>query len=583
MQKTILDGSIGAITLLVVSTVLLVVATADAEIIPPTRRIVWDPGIPGGIPHRTTTFTNLTDIDSTGATDVTAAIQKALDECPSNQVVQLPAGKFRIDGGLVMPSYVTLRGSGAETVLLSRGAVAGLVQFGTSGVQWIPTSITTSISTGAAVGSTRLTLESSEGILVGTYLVITELNDPAYVSIDGTCNGPATWVDGWNTKGARARGQIVEVTSVDGNDVHFRPPLYSPFVRTPWATRFEALCKWSGVEDLKTYASNTGTERNFLFQCAAYCWVQNVECDYADGDHVTLDWSYRCEVRHSYFHDAFIHAAGNFDSMIGLRSKTTACLVIDNVIRRLHIAVMCLWGASGNVIAYNYDEGHFNQAAESGGRWLPPSLVSNHGAHPQFNLFEGNISQKFQADSYWGSSSDTTLFRNYFSGIGVAHPPYVGRGDENTNITVVLNQANRAIDLWELQARYNLVGNVIGAPAAKPHRVVRKVVNPASRGYDRPRFCLSYGYTAESSGGGKAFENPITTVLEHGNYDVASDGIVWDPAIKDRSLPASLFLRDKPAWFGSLPFPPIDPGRPRVAPTDIPAGYRYVHGVDPTP
>lgn len=538
-------------------------------------------GIPGGIPERTTIFKTLTEIDSSGAVDVTSLIQAALNACPSGQVVKLPPGTFRINGTITMPNNVTLRGSGPSTVLSSFGSPAGLIQFGTSGVQWDPTSITEVINSGATTGSTSITLPTATGVSVGTYLIITEENNPAYVSIDGSLNSAATWVDGWKTAGGRARGQIVEVTAVSGSTVTFKPSLYSSYTRVPWATRFAAACKWSGVEDLKTYANNTGCQRNFMFQRAAYCWLKNVECDYTDGDHVSLDWSYRCEIRSSYFHDAYIHTSGSYDNMIGLRHKSTACLVIDNIIRRLHVAIMCEWGAAGNVIAYNYDEGNFDQAAASGNRWLPVSINSNHGAHPQFNLFEGNISQKFQADAYWGSSSHAMVFRNYFSGTGVAHPPYTGRGPEDTSTTATLIQGNRAIDIWELQSDHIIKGNVIGAPSLKSRGVVRKVVNPTSRAYDNPPYCFSYGYTSESTSGGTALTSPVGTLTEHGNWDVASETVVWDSNIPDRTLPNSMFLASKPAWFGNLTWPPIDPSRSSVSITNIPAGYRYVYGVNP--
>lgn len=548
-----------------------------AEIIPASRRIAWDPGIPGGIPARTTISATLTGIDATGATDVRAAIQAALDRCPVDQVVKLPPGTFRIVGGLRMPSGVTLRGSGPSTVLKSHGSTPGLIQFGAGGLPWDPNPITTGITGGASAGATSISLASSSGIAVGTYLVITEANDPSFVSIDGTLNGPATWVDGWNTAGTRARGQIVEVTSVSGTTVGFSPALYASYTRTPWATRFAAQCQRSGVEDLKTYANDTGTLRNVLFQCAAYCWVKDVECDYTDGDHVSVDWSYRCEIRRSHFHDAYIHTSGQFDSMIGLRYKSSGCLVIDNILRRLHVSVMCEWGAAGNVIAYNYDEGNFNQATQSGNRWLPVSMASNHGAHPQFNLFEGNVSQKFQADAYWGSSSATTVFRNRFTGTGVAHPPYTGRGPEDTSTTAVLIQANRAIDIWELQSTYNVVGNVVGTASMLTRGAVRRTVNPASRGYDNPPCCFSYGYISEASGGGGALQNPVATLLEHGNHDVVTGGAVWDPAIAERVLPASLFLASKPAWWGSTPWPAIGPDVPGLA-AKIPAQLRYEAG-----
>jgi hypothetical protein len=560
---------------------LLASSLLQGEIIPDLRRIQWEAGIPGNIPERKFIFTNLVNLDAGGVKDAAPGIQEALNRCPSNSVVRLPSGTFRMNSGITIPASVTLRGAGPSTVLKSYGSGAGLIRFGAEGMSYDPIPFSTKIASGALKSSREILVASATDILVGSYLIITELNDETFVRIQGSVNAPATWVDGWNTAGTRARGQIVEVTSVSGTTIHISPPLYSDYAHNPWATRFSAGCRWSGVEDLKISANNTGMQRNFLFQRAAYCWVKNVECDYTDGDHCDLDWSYRCEIRHCYFHDAYTHTSGAYDNMIGLRYKSSGCLVIDNILRRLHVSVMCEWGAAGNVIAYNYDEGNFDEGAASGNRWLPVSLNGNHGAHPQYNLFEGNYSQKFQADSYWGSSSHTTLLRNFFSGTGVGHPPYNARGIENTNITDVFIQGNRAVDIWELQSSHNVVGNIVGEPAMLLRGAVQKIVNPAPRAYDNPPYCFSYGYTSEASTGGQALESPVSTLLEHGNYDAVSGTIVWAPTIVERDIPKSYFLSSKPAFFGDLSWPPFNPAQPHFSPTNLPAGYRYIFGIDP--
>ena len=67
------------------------------DIIPADRRTAWNPGIPGGIPSRTTICAT---VDAAaygdGSTDATAAIQSAIDGCPERQVVLLPAGTYRL-------------------------------------------------------------------------------------------------------------------------------------------------------------------------------------------------------------------------------------------------------------------------------------------------------------------------------------------------------------------------------------------------------------------------------------------------------------------------------------------------------
>lgn len=70
------------------------------------------------------------------------------------------------------------------------------------------------------------------------------------------------------------------------------------------------------------------------------------------------------------------------------------------------------------------------------------------------------------------------------------------------------------------------------------------------------------------------------TTLVEGNWNSVLGRQDW--TVAPSAMPASLFLAVKPAWFGVLAWPPVDPANPVTDdPTIIPAGYRYVHGVDP--
>lgn len=80
--------------------------------------------------------------------------------------------------------------------------------------------------------------------------------------------------------------------------------------------------------------------------------------------------------------------------------------------------------------------------------------------------------------------------------------------------------------------------------------------------------------------------NVKNTMIRHGNYDHLNHAIAWDGAIADRNIPNSYFRTSKPAFFGSLAWPPFDPASPPGDFNDsnlckIPAGYRFVHGADP--
>ena len=79
-----------------------------AEIIPAARRIKWDPGVRGDIPNRTTIFANVKNSPynalGNGVADDTAGIQAAINACPSNQVVYIPAGTYKISAPLSIKS-----------------------------------------------------------------------------------------------------------------------------------------------------------------------------------------------------------------------------------------------------------------------------------------------------------------------------------------------------------------------------------------------------------------------------------------------------------------------------------------------
>jgi hypothetical protein len=59
------------------------------------------------------------------------------------------------------------------------------------------------------------------------------------------------------------------------------------------------------------------------------------------------------------------------------------------------------------------------------------------------------------------------------------------------------------------------------------------------------------------------------TTLRHGNFDYVTSTVKWDPAIANHTLPNSLYLHRKPAFF--------DAGRGYVWPWVDPAGETKLH------
>jgi hypothetical protein len=202
--------------------------------------------------------------------------------------------------------------------------------------------------------------------------------------------------------------------------------------------------------------------------------------------------------------------------------------------------------------------------------------IDFHGAHPQFNLIEGNILPNIYADSVWGSSSDTAVFRNWVAGANRVCSPLSGRGtvDCSGSNSHYGFQAARAVQLSYLSVRNRFVGNVIGSaqmqslmPYGRPARQVSWVEYPAPRTYEAAiAWSFGYGSTSDDGlgtgcGGGTPpchAAGTSKTDWFHGNYNNLRGTVSWAAGIT-QVLPASFYLGAKPTWWGTMPFPAIGP------------------------
>jgi hypothetical protein len=208
-----------------------------------------------------------------------------------------------------------------------------------------------------------------------------------------------------------------------------------------------------------------------------------------------------------------------------------------------------------------------------------------HGAHPQFNLFEGNVANNLTMDSFWGSGSNNTIFRNQFRGTDtLASPLAAGRNVVNWSSTQLANEQLFGITNAFPHINANSVGNVLGSAdavtAAKsgrynsgPSPFTSNVIPPATRNYNDWFYATSIGFDTggDSSGNGvlSFAGGPLNlvgywvgkasgSIFQHGNFDIASNSIIWNGSTT-HVLPASFFRTSKPSWFGSVPWPAIGP------------------------
>jgi len=262
--------------------------------IPADRMTTWNPGLNsvGGIPNRTVIFRTL----QPNGDDDTKAIQTALQECPPQQVVMLGPGTFKIygDGLAITRSNVVLRGSGPDkTVLEKHGPDMPVIMVG---LRWFKYSSPINLAADAPKGATSVTLASNPGYNVGELLILNQVSDdtrsdivaPVRKVFWGTRAPLGSEARGWFAENNRPIGQVVEVASVNGNQVSFTTPLHLGFETASQAHLVRIsdevngppvpAVKYSGIEDLAVKNRDGGDGGgNIHFFAAAYCWMKNVE------------------------------------------------------------------------------------------------------------------------------------------------------------------------------------------------------------------------------------------------------------------------------------------------------------------
>jgi hypothetical protein len=554
---------------------------APPELIPADRRTTWNPGIPGGVPTVTAAHTTIDAARyGNGKADATAVISQALKAAGAAAtaahpaVVYLPPGTYRTTGIIELRwSHVILRGAGAErTHLRFEGTDEGSPAV-RMGVFWPEYRPPVDVVGSVPKGAQSLTVADARGIQVGDVLQIDQLDDPSYVVIGDQIYGKRgprpDDVNGPSSPGGyRSVGQQVEVVSKDGNTLGLLGPThiafdarFSPQVfKTATAREGEPGTRGVGLEALEVAG---GRNNDIVMLNTAYGWIQGVESngDPASGPgmtgaHIALIHCFRCEVRASYVHHARRIAPGGGAYGIAVGTQSSDNLIEDNIAVHLNKPILLAGTGGGNVVAYNYVDDAY---IETHATWQETGIDANHGAFSHHDLFEGNQAPNIGSDSTHGNCGWETFFRNYATGM---------------NGTVLRSANIRAVGIDGFNREHNVIGNVLLQPGlsvggAKPVFLsTSKVTLP---------FPAVYRIGSGSLGGPiEKFDDgtALKLLYRHGNFDYLTNKVEWDPNNPVRDLPASLFRTSKPAFFGDLPWPFVDPLRdPPVG--VLPAKKRY--------
>jgi hypothetical protein len=526
--------------------------STQTSIIPADRRILWEGnvGIPGGIPNRTDICATIdASTYGDGSTDAAPAIQAALDSCPDDQVVLVPAGTYRIDSTVYVRSHRVLRGAGMDQTIISfQGPADGrhaIAMWGHPGLTGGDPAV--AITAGADKGSQTITVASTAGAQVGEIMLVDQLNDGDLVDSEGV---QAKCTHCGREDGDRTLGQLVEVTAIAGIDITFPPPLYVTYAGNSPEASFalpDQFIRWAGVEDLTLTQPNVSARYLIELQAAQFCWLKNVEVERVDWRAVWVQQSLQSEISGCYFHESINGYGRSHGYGVLLTSFSSANLIENNILRTLDGGFIQTSGASGNVIAYNYTiDSRFDDDW-----WLTGSPTINHAPHPIMNLWEGNVGYQVSGDFIWGSSSHNTVYRSR------------SLGWQSETITA----NNNAVAFGKKNTYMNVVGCVLGTEG----RSTRYEVLPGQ----------PYDVSSEISIWALGVMHPdaddpnvAATLLRHGNYDYVNTDTIWDPEIEEQTLPPSLYLSAKPAWFGDVPWPPIGPDVPTLT-EKIPAQLRF--------
>jgi hypothetical protein len=530
-------------------------------IIPAERRTTWDPGIPGGIPARTTVCATLDAATyGNGSMNAGPAIQAAIDACPVGQVVVLSAGTFRTGQTLSLTKGVVLRGAGSTNgghpaTTLNRSPAGTVVAIGrVNSTSNADLGAGVNLTANALKGSTTVTVANASGFSAGDIVQIDQVDDAQVLA--------ATPYDCPYFKRTpdRSIGQRVEIASIAGTTLTLSSPLHWSFVTAQQAQVAPVtvpITKYAGLEGVRlTGGSDPYDGAGVDVWNAAYSWIRDIETDTPTGMHIVLSGAYRFVVR-----DSYAHHSGNYGYGVGcygivVRFQSSDCLVENNISRFMNKPILFNASGGGNVVAYNY-------ADDS---WATPGWqevnIDVHCSYPHMELIEGNFAPHVGASSTHGNAGFLTYFRNYSSSQFL----------ERTGLT-----GNVAAMQFDTRSQsMNVVGNVLGAPGI--NGLYEQTSDDGT--CDRPHvFQLGSGYDTQGCNWSPtpATDPAVTTLYRHGNFDYVTNSTRWDPANADHTLPPSLYLAGRPAfWPAAMAWPWAGPDlTPMVG--VLPAKDRFDH------
>lgn len=620
-------------------------APAADYALPAANQGTWTPGgtvgVIGGIDQfrvgGASARTNLIDVsaapynaDKTGVTACQSAIQAALDAAGANDVIYLPAGTYKLTSYIYIEaadSNKTFRGDGDATVIY--GSTANSL-FSFAGGGYASREEAQTITGTKTKGATALAITDASIYPVGTLCTVLVENEE-----DGTrilAGAPPTWSNS-GFRDIRSVLSRVTASNTTTDVITVHPPL--PWDCTAYATRVEkgsldVRIYRMGFEDFKvTYDAANHPPFAISMDHGVECWAYNITMpewkkSTSSGSVINMDYSHRCEVRRCDFRTL---APGTYSDDGAIQLLNSSCILIEDNIAVGWDSGLYNSGKTYNcLVAYNYFD-------------CDIGAYPGHNGHNSMDLYEGNVMPSFQLDGYHGSGSHMSFYRNWLynagpylnrfmyyiamagnvygkDGVTTGSPSYGNPNIGNSGYTGAANHftgdphadwlipgalTTRTSDTT---GTITAVGGDFDASDGGTGRYITLFWSGGAR-YQMPMDSRAGQVLTVSAGFGDVLPTAGTAITKMfvfaQGYQELDNGVAYTASRTENyvssaggtgsleyatadTLPDSLAHSSKPAYFGVLAWPPVDPNSVGgLSVESIPAGYRFVNDAAPAP
>ena len=281
----------------------LIINTLNAQTIPTNRIYDWKKS---GLVETLPAYTNTLNMQTLGA-DVTGVMPSdevfliAINQCTAtgqSYTIFFPTGVYTFTNtiSIILKNNVKLLGSGANTHLIFKTPNICINIRGTADLV-----NTYSITQNANKRDTYLKSSANT-----TSLSVFNTNDFMVLKQRATAILSSTWA--YNSV-----GQFLKVKSSNDDTIKFNHEFRKDYLLADTISLFKATpIQNTGIKCMHITRSNSAVNGNTTIQLlyAYNCFLEGVEVDSCFFSHVTLESSGNCEIRGSYFHDAYDYGGG---------------------------------------------------------------------------------------------------------------------------------------------------------------------------------------------------------------------------------------------------------------------------------